>query len=499
MKQSWKNRVFWIKGVDPLRIIIKRISLTLGYIAISLALFPSTSLMDRPVRAEPLTEQAVRRAAETWVRYVTADAKPNAVINRMEPYEENGHTMAYIAHIANGGFCLCAKDDLLLPVYLYSPENTFDPENPGYQYVLYEIAERMRLLTEASGQQKNTLLRHKTSLLRRKRMWKDLFSGHAPASEVSKESSSDAPPDMMELALTTTWDQFPPYNNACPMGDGGRTVVGCAATAMAQIMRYWEWPPFGMGNSSYLWDGDQSCGGDVGGGTLSATYSDPYDWQNMPDDCTGGCTQMEESALSELCYEIGVSVRMDYGRCSSGTPLHAFVEEWNQSPLINKFLYDSDATYNSDYEPPLTDPEEIINEIQWLRPVEVGGCLNSNGAVHYWVIRGYNKGTDTPQFLNNMGDGGSSVWRTWDQIANTCHNYIIQIAPQHTVRFVGNNISGDGSPDNPHRDIEEAIQQAPEGATLIFKAGTDNLFSAETLIINKPLTLKGKNITIQQQ
>jgi hypothetical protein len=166
--------------------------------------------------------------------------------------------------------------------------------------------------------------------------------------------------------------------------------------------------------------------------------------------------------------------------------------------LSTNFLYDSDATYNSDHEPPLTDTDTIINEIQWLRPIAAGGCLNPpiGAGGHAWVMHGYNQGFDPPQFLMNFGWGGASAWYTFDEVAG-CHNYTVQIAPQNSVRFVGNTTSGDGSPDNPHRDIEEAILLAPDGATLIFKANSVNNFISTPLVIDKPLTLKGHNVTIQ--
>lgn len=42
--------------------------------------------------------------------------------------------------------------------------------------------------------------------------------------------------------LTTKWNQFAPYNNLCPEYDGGISLTGCVATAMAQIMNYHQWP-----------------------------------------------------------------------------------------------------------------------------------------------------------------------------------------------------------------------------------------------------------------
>ena len=82
-------------------------------------------------------------------------------------------------------------------------------------------------------------------------------------------------------------------------------------------------------------------------------------------------------------------------------------------------------------------------------------------------------------------------------VANNCHSHIIQIAPADSVRFVGNAVAGDGSPDNPHENIEEATQQPPDEATLIFKAGSVNTFTADELIITKPLTFVGHEVVIE--
>jgi hypothetical protein len=105
------------------------------------------SLVFTPVllEARELTEQEVRAAVQTWVRHVTADARPDAVIEKMEPYEIDGERVAYIAHLEDGGFCLCGTNDVVLPVYLYSPGGKFSTGNPFYQYVLWEIAERTRM------------------------------------------------------------------------------------------------------------------------------------------------------------------------------------------------------------------------------------------------------------------------------------------------------------------------------------------------------------------
>ena len=56
-----------------------------------------------------------------------------------------------------------------------------------------------------------------------------------------------------------------------------------------------------------------------------------------------------------------------------------------------------------------------------------------------------------------------------------------------------------GSPSDPYVDVEQALANAPDGATLIFKAGSDNTFSATSLTISRPMTLKGADATIRKQ
>ena len=51
-------------------------------------------------QATVLTESEVRDAVETWVRYITADSRPDVNIEIMEPHIVGERTVAYIAHLS---------------------------------------------------------------------------------------------------------------------------------------------------------------------------------------------------------------------------------------------------------------------------------------------------------------------------------------------------------------------------------------------------------------
>jgi hypothetical protein len=112
--------------------------------------------------------------------------------------------------------------------------------------------------------------------------------------------------------VQTKWDQSPYYNNLCPYDNskGERTVTGCVATAMAQVMNYWEYPKKGTGFHSYNHSKY---------GTLNANFgSTTYDWANMPNELTSSSSTVQKNAVATLMYHCGVSVDMDYNVSSEG-------------------------------------------------------------------------------------------------------------------------------------------------------------------------------------
>jgi len=542
--------------------------------------------MTNPVAAAPISAEKAGQAVVTWVRQVTAEARTNAAIERVEPYRKNGITLAYIVHLTNGGFCLAGASSLTLPVYFYCPQGVYDANDPNCQLILKEIAQRHVFLEREAAINDPALKTDHAELTRRARAWEDLAAGSGASSKATPAPVRPSPqggpvplerpissgPTEMVLPVTSAWDQGPPpYNDYCPTLPAGiapnatnLTVVGCVGTAQAQALYYWKWPSSGVGSGTGAYTYFQAVSAnwpynslstplatDPGiipddftshlswaGGQLtiigwwdasmyqqaqqftnqnstvnaayesalttlykeltpnvtefSADYTHPIDWSVMQDSYSREFTNVTspdyvDSQIAYLDYELGVGVQMSYGVSDSG----AFAD-LIAGNLTNHFHYDPSVVDTS------LDTNQVVMEIQWLRPCLVGG--ND----HCWMIYGYNMGTSPWQYKMNMGWGGmDNGWYVIDNVATNMltspthiDDFVWDLAPLEVVGFVGASSSGNGSPNAPYENIQQAITTAPSGATLIFQANSVNTFSGSSLVINTPLTLKGYNSRI---
>lgn len=541
--------------------------LLVGVMLLLFVLLPAFS------QARQWSEEEVRTAVQTWVRHVTADARPDAVVDRMEAYVVDGETVGYVAHLEGGGFCLCSANDLVLPVYLYNPKGTYDPKIPGYQFILEEIAGRTADMTNRVHRKDPTLMQLRYSLEERSNFWQDLVYGQVPQRTEDLEAN-EAGPTIMELDFTAKWHQGTPYNDQCPVltpSSDERCVVGCNATAAAQVMYYWKWPNTGVGtgqttyNFRYRTDWDSEplslnpgipsdwAGGNrlkwqlliYSGGFLkmfgfwdwsllngakndkNITYYDnpqyqaaldslynrltpwsnvfivncgatTYDWSLMKDTHSDP-VDAGDAEVAKLCYHVGVASESTYGWWATGScfshpdPAHGDISR----ALDYNFRYDGDIYVYSARN--LATMYYMAEEIQWLRPVLLGGS-NAEGGGHAYVVYGYNTGTDpNREFLMNMGWGPdhSYMWYSLDSTPFPLkQDHTVRIAPENVVKFVGAANPGDGSPNNPYQNVEQAIVLAADNTKLIFKAGSYNSYSGDSLVIDRPFTLSGYDTVI---
>jgi len=210
-----------------------------------------------------------------------------------------------------------------------------------------------------------------------------------------------------------------------------------------------------------------------------------YDWSLLKDDHDDPPNEAGDFEVAKFNQHVAVSVNMSFGFWGSSSNSSQVAQA-----VKNHFRYDTDAITNP------TNLTIMTDEIKWLRPLALSG-QQAEGGGHMWVVLGYDKATDPDRlFLMNLGWGGAADWYTWDHYFPIGQDHVTYIAPLDT-KFVGSLFFGDGSPVNPYHNIEAAAIGAPNGSTLIFKAGSVNTFDAASVIINRPLILKGYNAIIQ--
>ncbi|WP_025842802.1 thiol protease/hemagglutinin PrtT [Porphyromonas gingivicanis] len=179
------------------------------------------------------------------------------------------------------------------------------------------------------------------------------------------------------------WDQDYPFNSKCPKDPvtGSRTYTGCVATAIGQVMRYHKWPDAGVGSHSYIDETYKDQGKAV---ERSATFGNPYNWDNIPANPSAGIPSAQVQELGQFLSDVGIAVNMQYS--SQGS---ASWEAHVVRALKENFKYRKDLklAFRVQYELPKWK-ELIQKELDQNRPVFY--CGAGTGGGHAFVCDGYN-------------------------------------------------------------------------------------------------------------
>jgi hypothetical protein len=274
----------------------------------------------------------------------------------------------YVFKIGKKGFAIMSADDKAEAILAYSEESNIDLKNmpPQLEWMLESYKEQIRFITSNSSNPKSD-------------SWDNILN--------NKFHSIAA--GQVNPLMSTTWNQAPYYNDKCPVdpSSGQKSVAGCVATAMSQIMKFWNYPTKGAGSHSY---NHKSIG------NVTANFgTTTYNWTGMLDDVQG-----PNSAVATLMFHCGVAVDMDYSSNSSGSQGNTLVSD----AFINYFGYGGSTRFveKKDYSTSVWN-DMIKAEITQQRPIYYQG-YGSNGG-HAWVIDGYD---NSGLFHINWGWGGQS-------------------------------------------------------------------------------------------
>ena len=294
----------------------------------------------------------------------------------------------FVYNVGDHSFVIIAGDDAHRPVIGYSDESAFDVSNipPALAYYLDGVAECILQLHHAVATPEvaaewNSVLQHGRLISRHGGRGTGYF-------------------------CQTKWNQTYPYNYCCPddpAGSGGHAIVGCLATAMSQLMRFWAYPAQGIGSHCYYHDDYGEICADFGNTT--------YDWDNMPNVLDNTSSEAEKLATGTLCFHCGVTIDMGYGPDGSGGAsgpipgvMHTYFNYCDSVVQLRRDDYETE-----------TWKAMVREQFDMGWPMYYGGC--EDGGCHAFVCDGYD---DFDMFHFNLGwGGGSDGWYLIDDAPYT--------------------------------------------------------------------------------
>lgn len=322
-------------------------------------------LLSAPAWSAPRDKQSMLQSARQALMTMTAGGHR---FNASSPLTESRTTSAYTLYqTPQGDFAMIAADDRLPAVLAVGngSSSVVGQPNPGFEWFCKSIEQVSRDLTSGDMTFTTTL------------------------------PDPDKYPAKVDALITSQWGQDAPYSYWCPTGYGEicddytpdvvHCCVGCVATALAQLTRYYRFPAHAAGTANFM-IGDQDA---------STSFDATFDWDNMLDTYPEGqYTEAQGRAAALLSYVCGLVSWMNYGTNESGSSNVAALEG-----AKNFFGYNKDATIavRSDYsEPEWMDM--VYNELSNRRPLYYQGVYvdfnPTTGLVaagHSFLIDGYNE------------------------------------------------------------------------------------------------------------
>ena len=386
-------------------------------------------LIGKVAQADPVDREQARTVATNFARVANLNINLTPTKGAEDPMSGQFSNF-YVFTGSNGrGFVIVSADDCTTPILGYSEDAPFVfdsmPDHirewlQGYEdEIAYYRSHTPRAGSTTSG------------------LWQELLD-MPPQPGMGTAKTGDN--TVVQPLLQTQWDQVPLYNAHCPRHNARRycpitendtdtltgsiqTVTGCVATATAQVMKYWNWPPHGRGSNQYSYSYDEILIYDtvIDGiaqaiskdntsrsyrKTLSATFADTtFAWDDMPESLISSSSSSEVNAVATLMYNVGIALNMGYGPSSGATTIngntlgHHTVEE-----VLRDYFYYS-HTVASVQQQDFTEEEwkaMLRHELDAARPIVYKG-RSTSGSGHSFVCDGYD---DNDMFHFNWGWGG---------------------------------------------------------------------------------------------
>lgn len=388
---------------------MKRIILTISIIALAVS----------NMIAGPVDQQTAQRIGEKFLKTTSLGQKSDIQLNLVSAAITKGEIDYYIFNVkGDNGFVVISGDDRVKPILAYSTEGSYSANDvaDGFQFTLNGYRDDIRYVREHNIAATSDIVAEwqsieKTGYIRQNRNLRTV-----------------------DILLETTWNQNYPYNSQCPEdegGNGGHVYAGCVATAMGQVINYYNHPTRGTGSHSYTPGG----WGYPSYPTQTANFGETdYHFELMPHDLDSLSTDEEVFYIAQLLHHLGISVEMMYSPDGSG----AYSEDvpnalnhyfgFTNSNLIYKDGWWGGGYTNQEW------AEALKGELDQRRPIYYAGQDDNGNGGHAYVCDGYD---ENDYFHFNWGWSGKDdafcaigALNTTKYAFNSSNNAIFDLYPQ---------------------------------------------------------------------
>ncbi len=364
--------------------------------------------------ARPTTADEAGMVVAGWLKFNTQPLGMElgrSVISAETFTDDYGNPAYYVVYLETGGFVVVSGDDLIEPIIAFADEGVFEPssENPLGALVTRDIKGRVAAV-------RNTIGLKMESTIGAQGKWKH-FIEVAEDSEngISLMGANLISDVRVEPFVKSKWGQtttcgkinfnyYTPDNYPC----------GCTATAMAQLMRYHEYPNgrASVGSKRFEIKVDDisqfayTRGGDGDGG--------PYQWSLMELEPDCGTTPEQREAIGALCYDASVAAKTEYMDDASASSLRDA-----RNALLGTFMYSNAVRASTGDD---TIDREALNDMVNTNldagyPVILGIIKDDSEAGHAVVADGYGYNISTLYHHINMGwNGSDDIWYNLPEI-----------------------------------------------------------------------------------
>ena len=364
------------------------------------------------------------------------------------------------------GYVIVSPDDSTEPIIAFSSGARLDetPGSPLYLIAARDMGRRLNAVRKSTVSDPRTAAY--ASRVKSKPKWETF---RTPIASMNLIASGSATPSDTQTILSdmcvapliqSKWDQgmisttsassgvdcynyYTPGPSGWMAGGTSNYVCGCVATAMAQVMRYYQWPQTGVG-TSYHYIGITDTPYQVqlrGGNGVGGAYA----WSSMPlDPVASNATVAQCQQIGALTYDAGLSVSMDYNNGNSGqSGAYQFnYDDWhygdsNGNPMTATFRY-SNSILSVNYSVGIgavlmtmlnTNLDAGCPSILSIQSASDGHCVVCDGY-------GYNAGT-LYHHLNMGWSGQNDVWYALPEVNTPGDNFTVVSECDYNIFPIG--------------------------------------------------------------